>query len=55
VLTTGFIIIYRLVKHFVASKDDKKRAYDMLLNAGLAQGKVWKKYNHILCMLVKNG
>ncbi|XP_066916251.1 1-phosphatidylinositol 4,5-bisphosphate phosphodiesterase beta-4-like isoform X2 [Clytia hemisphaerica] len=28
-----------LVKHFATGKDDKKRAYDMMSNAGLAQGK----------------
>lgn len=28
------------MKNFATGKDDKKRAYEMLLNSGLAQGKV---------------
>ena len=34
----------RLVKYFVASKDDKKRAYDALQLVGLASGKVLPFY-----------
>lgn len=32
---------FRLVKNFATGKDDKKRAYEMLHNSGLAQGKVY--------------
>lgn len=32
--------LYRLVKHLVSSKEDKKRAYETLQSVGLASGKV---------------
>lgn len=43
----------RLVKNFATGKDDKKRAYEMLLNSGLAQGKVHKNNRNFFCFFLK--